>query len=211
MVSARKFHFENLPCRLVLPMILVLLCALSNPIFSQYALQWDQFYGGDNFDELLSVIEVEDGIVYGGSAGSFTGGIMGDAPQTNGGSDYWIYKTDYDGNIIWSYVYGGISTDILLSLIRTQDGGFIAVGFSFSDTSGFKSEDSRGLRDVWVVKLDENGLFEWDGTYGGDDDEFPTKIIQAQDGTYFFGGFTESIVSGEVSFPSRGGVRDYLG
>ena len=207
MVSARKFHFVNLPYRLLLSMMLVFLCTLSNPIFSQFNLQWDEFYGGDNFDELLSVIEVEDGLVYGGSAGAFSG-TMGDAPQTAGNSDYWIYKTDYDGNIIWSYVYGGQEQENLTSLIRTQDGGFMATGFSFSDAGAFKSENSRGSRDVWLVKLDQDGLFEWDATFGGDDDEFPTKGIQAQDGTYYFGGFTESSLSGEVSFPSRGGVRD---
>ena len=114
MVSARKFHFANLHYRLVLPIVLVLLCAFSNPIFSQYNLQWNQFFGGNNFDELLSVIEVEDGLVYGGSAGAFSG-TMGDAPQTNGNSDYWIYKTDYDGNIIWSYVYGGVDQEPLES------------------------------------------------------------------------------------------------
>jgi|GEM_PF-1538132 len=207
MVSARKFHFVNLPCRLVLPMILVYLCTFLNPIYAQYNLLRDEFYGGDNFDELLSVIEVDDGLVYGGSTGAFIN-TMGDAPQTNGNSDYWIYKTDYDGNIIWSYVYGGSGQETLTSLIRTQDGGFIAVGFSFSNISGDKTEDSRGSRDVWVVKLDQNGLFDWDATYGGDDDEVPFKIIQAQDGSYYFGGFTESSLSGEVSFPSRGGVND---
>jgi len=207
MVSAGKFHFENFHCGLVLPMILVLLCILSNPIFSQYDLQWNEFYGGDNFDELLSVIEVDDGLVYGGSAGQ-TIATIGDPPQTVGDTDYWIYKTDYDGNILWSYTYGGFGADVLQTLIRTQDGGFAAVGFSFSGIGGFKSQNSRGDRDVWVVKLDQDGLFEWDATFGGDLEDFPATIIQAQDGSYYFGGFTDSSLSGEVSFPSRGGISD---
>ena len=187
-------------------MILVFLCTFSTLVFAQYNVQWDQFYGGDNFDELNALIEVDDGIVYGGTAGSST---AGDPPPTAGNADYWIFKTDFDGNIIWSYTYGGSNADILINIIRTQDGGFMAIGFSFSDTSGFKSQDSRGERDFWIVKLDENGLFEWDATYGGDAQDFPTSILQVQDGSYYIGGFTESRESGEVSFPTRGGRFDY--
>src|SRR5262249_53538525 len=42
----------------------------------------------------------------------------------------------------------------LASMQQTSDGGYILGGFSSSNTSGDKSEDSRGYSDYWVVKTD---------------------------------------------------------
>ena len=206
MITSRKHRKNDLHSRLLLLIVTVFFSLYSTFTFSQYSTQWDIFYGGNNFDELLSVVEVADGFVFGGSASQ---SVTGDPPPTAGSSDYWIYKTDYDGNILWSYTYGGFNRDILLNLIQTQDGGFIMTGISDSGVGGFKSEASRGDVDFWVVKVDSDGLFTWDATFGGDQEDFPTTIIQAQDGTYFVGGWTESLISGEVSFPSRGGRLDF--
>ena len=206
MIARGKIRLRSLHYRLLTPMALAFLFLFSSTSQAQFSQDWDLFYGSNNFDELLSVVEVSDGYVYGGSATSST---MGDSPQTAGSSDYWIYKTDFDGNIIWSYTYGGFGQDNLQNLIQTDDGGFIMCGFSFSNAGAFKSQDSRGDRDFWIVKVDENGLFSWDLTLGGDQEEFPTTIIQLQDGSYFVGGWTQSLVSGEVSTPTRGGMFDY--
>ena len=34
----------------------------------------------------------------------------------------------------------------------------------FADNNVFKSEDSRGLSDYWLVKIDTSGLFLWEKT-----------------------------------------------
>ena len=206
MITRSKLRENVLRSRLLQLMVLGLFCLCSTPSYSQFNTQWDILYGGNNFDELISVVEVDDGLVFGGTASS---SITGDPPPTAGDSDYWIYKTDFDGNIIWSYTYGGLASDKLQDLIITQDGGFIMAGTSSSNNGAFKSEDSRGGDDIWVVKVDANGLFIWDATFGGDQIEFVSTIIQSQDGSYFFGGWTESLISGEVSSSSRGGQFDY--
>ncbi len=207
MIAKRKIRLRNLSYRLLMSMVLGFLLLINNfSLKAQFSQDWDLFYGSNNFDELLSVVELDDGYVFGGSATSST---MGDSPQTAGSSDYWIYKTDFEGNILWNFTYGGFGIDNLQNLIQTDDGGFIMCGFSFSNTGAFKSQDSRGDRDFWIVKVDENGLFTWDLTVGGDQEEFPTTIVQLQDGSYFVGGWTQSLVSGEVSTPTRGGMFDY--
>ena len=206
MIARGKIRFRSLHCRLLTPMVLLFLFLFVFTVQGQFTQDWDILYGGDNFDELLSVVEVSDGLVFGGSANSST---MGDSPPTAGSSDYWIYKTDFDGNILWSYAYGGFSRDILQNLIQTADGGFIMTGISESNMGAFKSEDSRGDVDFWIVKVDADGLFTWDATFGGDQEDFSTTIIQVQDGTYYASGWTQSLVSGEVSFPTRGGSSDY--
>ncbi len=208
MIKKGKIRLRSLHYRLFIPMVLpiLFLFLFTSSLQSQYDIQRDIFYGSDNFDELLSVIEVSDGLVYGATA---TASTMGDSPQTTGNADYWIYKTDFDGNIVWSYTYGGFGRDLLQELIRTSDGGFIATGVSESNIGGFKTQDSRGGEDFWVVKLDQDGILTWEATFGGDQEDFSTTIIQLEDGTFLCGGWTQSLVSGEVSFPTRGGDFDY--
>ena len=205
MIARGKIRIRSLHYRLFTPMALSFLLLYVSNLQAQFTQNWNLFYGSNNFDELLSVVEVSDGYVFGGSATSST---MGDSPQTAGSSDYWIYKTDFDGNIIWNYTYGGFGQDNLQNLIQTDDGGFVMCGFSISNAGAFKTENSRGGRDFWMVKVDADGLFMWDATLGGDQEDFPTRIIQAQDGSYFVGGWTQSLVSGEVSMPTRGGAFD---
>ena len=182
MITRRKIRSRTLLYRIMSPMVLVLLFSISLhlTLSAQYQQAWDDLVGSDNFDEVLSVVEVSDGIVYGATATSST---MGDSPQTVGDADFWIYKTDFSGNIIWSYTYGGFGPDRTTNLIATQDGGFIMCGRSSSGIAlPYKTEDSRGGDDVWLVKVDANGIFSWDATFGGDQEDQATSITQAEDG-----------------------------
>jgi len=210
MIAICKIRFRSLPNRLLSTIALAVLFSFCSPLTStaQYTQSFDRLYGGDNFEELLSIIEVSDGLIYGGTA-TESNVVFGEAPISSGSADYWIYKTDFAGNMIWSHAYGGFGAEFLQEMIPTQDGGYIMVGFTFSDSGAFKSEDSRGGRDIWVVKVDANGLFLWDATFGGDQEDSATSIIQADDGTFYFGGWTQSLVSGEVSEPTRGGANDF--
>jgi hypothetical protein len=80
--------------------------------------------------------------------------------------------------IEWQKTIGGNDQDQLESIQQTIDGGYILGGWSRSDISGDKTEDSHGpydsLRplhdrwDYWVVKLDGFGNIIWDKTIGGD-------------------------------------------
>ena len=51
-------------------------------------------------------------------------------------------------------------------------------------------------------------IIEWDRTFGGDQFEELTKVIQTSDGGYLLGGSTTSGVSGDVSQVSQGSA-DY--
>ena len=63
-------------------------------------------------------------------------------------------------NILWENTVGGNNDDLLRSISHTLDGGSILGGYSHSDISGDKTENSLGLNDYWIVKLDSTGGIE---------------------------------------------------
>ncbi|RPH31401.1 MAG: hypothetical protein EHM93_13685 [Bacteroidales bacterium] len=62
-----------------------------------------------------------------------------------GGFDGWLVGIDYSGNKEWDMNLGGKKNDVILSLTRTLDNGFVIAGFT-------KSE-SAGNGDAWIVKI----------------------------------------------------------
>jgi len=79
--------------------------------------------------------------------------------------DFWLIKTDADGNMEWKQTCGGTEDDRAFSLAEAHDGGYVLAGYTCSF-----SED----RDFWLVKTDgcmplsDLVAYEFDFTYGYD-------------------------------------------
>src|SRR5690606_13464170 len=117
--------------------------------------------------------------------------------NSRGGQDFWVLKLDSNGNILWQKTYGGSADDFLVTTHQTSDGGFIIGGYSYSDISGDKTENSRGESDYWILKLDPAGNIEWQKTFGGDEyDNFGSLVI-TNDGGYLLAGSSHSPISGD--------------
>lgn len=71
-----------------------------------------------------------------------------------------------------------------------------------------KSENSRGNMDYWIVKLDKNGVEQWQKTYGGEYADLLRSMEQTKDGGYILGGYSNSPQSGEKT-DSNIGIGDY--
>jgi len=99
--------------------------------------------------------------------------------------------------IEWQNTIGGNYYDQLNSIQQTSDGGYILGGWSDSNISGDKTEDSQGNYDYWVVKLDAAGNIQWQNTIGGGSYDYLTSIQQTTDGGYILGGMSQSDVSGD--------------
>ncbi len=166
---------------------------------------WQNTIGGDQYDNLSSVCQTMDGgYLLGGSSESH---ITGDKTENNkGGSDYWILKIDSSGNILWQNTIGGTGYDYLTSFFQTMDGGFILGGYSESNISFDKSENSQGNYDYWIVKTDSLGNTLWQNTIGGDQDDELISLQPTGDGGFFLGGYSLSGVLGDKNNNSRGGV-----
>jgi hypothetical protein len=165
--------------------------------------QWDARFGGSSVDHLTSVQQTTDGgYILGGNSFS---GISGDKSQNNRGqNDYWIVKTDGNGIKQWDARFGGTSYEELNALQQTTDGGYILGGFSMSGANGDKSQPGMGGRDYWIVKVDANGLKQWDAGFGGSQFEVLNTLEQTTDGGYLLGGYSLSGISGSKTQASKG-------
>lgn len=159
-------------------------------------IQWQNTIGGNNEEELYSIGQTADGgyII----AGASRSGISGDKTESsNGNFDYWIVKTDSLGVIEWQQTIGGSDFDYLYSVKQTSDGGYILGGSSFSNISGDKTENSNGVFDFWVIKIDAIGNIIWQQTIGGNEYDMLLSIDQLNDGSYILGGYSKSTISGD--------------
>lgn len=165
--------------------------------------QWDKRYGGSKDDILTSVVQSADGgYLLGGYSAS---GIGGESTQVNRGElDYWVVKIDSMGNKLWDRHFGGNGTDILRSVIQTEDAGFLLAGNSSSDRSGDKTQAGRGAEDYWVVKIDSTGTMQWNIRYGGSEADFLSSVIAVNNG-YLLAGTSYSGIGGDKSEDSRQG------
>ena len=173
---------------------------------------WQQTYGGDLIDNGRFMVPTKDGgYLLGGHSST---GVNGTKTDPAFGAcwnciDYWVVKTDADGNQLWDKtIQGNDSGDRMTSLVETSDGGFVLAGYSESDIGLDKSEANIGGSDYWVVKLDSVGNQLWDRTLGGTGDEQPEAILELPNGTILVGGLSFSLDGGNRTAPSRG-LSDY--
>jgi len=102
-------------------------------------LQWEQNYGGSNYESIANIIETSDG-----------GLIIGGSSITSSGRDYWIVKINSFGTLQWQEYYGTSGSDSLTSVEEMNDGGLLLVGFD----------------DMRIIKTNGFGVLEWEQTYG---------------------------------------------
>ncbi len=118
--------------------------------------QWDKDFGGNTNDYLNPIEQTTDsGYILGGYSSS---SVSGDKTQpTQGGTDYWLVKTDVNGVKQWDADFGGSDFDFLYALRQTADGGFILGGWSSSGISGDKTQIRKGVNDYWIIKISGSG------------------------------------------------------
>jgi len=164
---------------------------------------WQNTIGGSQADALYCIQQTTDeGFILGGTSSS---SISGDKTENSqGGTDYWIIKVDSFGDIIWQKIIGGSDYDDFIGIQQTIDGGYILGGNSMSNISGDKTENSNGLTDYWVVKLDEMGEISWQNTIGGSSSDILFSIQQTLDGGYILTGSSVSDISGDKTENSNG-------
>jgi hypothetical protein len=163
---------------------------------SQGAIQWQNTIGGSRSDNLKSIQQTTDGgYIVGGFSDSY---IFGDKTENNIGiEDYWIVKMDSVGIIQWQNTIGGTDWNMMYTIQQTSDRGYILGGWSDSNISGDKTENSNGFSDYWIVKTDSMGLIQWQNTIGGSNAEEMRLIEQTTDGGYILAGFSYSNISGD--------------
>lgn len=98
-------------------------------------LAWDKTYGqlgGDGFHAIE--LTVDGGLVLAGEAQS--GGVMKD--------DFWLVRTDPEGNTLWEATFGGNDYDIADAIAVLPDGFAMA---------GYTASKGAGGDDFWLVRV----------------------------------------------------------
>jgi hypothetical protein len=170
---------------------------------------WDRTYGGDKWNAAYSVKETRDGgLIMAGYTDSFGAGQ----------SDFYVVKTDADGNCVWSRTYGGKRQDIATSIINTKDGGYLIAGKTTSYIS-------KGVGwDMMFVKIDSEGNSKWSRVLPASETEVGECVVEDKDGYTAVGikkcyGICDSNVyfikldadGNTVSYKLFAGLKDDLG
>lgn len=137
--------------------------------------QWHKTFGGINIDQFYSIQEtVDSGLIMAGYTNNFG----------SGGYDMYVVKTDRLGNVEWSKTYGGSNWDFAYSINKTNDGGYVITGGTYSYGNGDE--------DVYLVRINNIGDTLWTKTYGGSLQDEAKKVVQSSDNGFILTGFTKS-------------------
>jgi hypothetical protein len=89
---------------------------------------------------------------------------------------------------LWTRTFGGAYNDGFRSVVKTGDGGFMAVGYthSFGDAG----------TNIYAVKTDGDGNPAWARTYGGSGRDYGFSVCEVSGG-YAIAGYTTSFGAGD--------------
>jgi hypothetical protein len=141
---------------------------------------WSQTFGGSGKDVGRSVqITSDGGYIIGGGTASFGSGF----------DDFYLIKTNPDGDMLWARAYGGVGGESAFSARQTPDGGYVLCGATGSFGQGYSS--------LYAVKTNASGDTVWTNVYGGASADMGYAVEVATDGGLVFVGATASSGAGD--------------
>lgn len=135
--------------------------------------QWTEFYdeGSQEFAHDALLTPKQEVLIVGASQ-----------PSRSEQLDAYLLKINAFGDLKWTKNYGASGEDRFYSIIDANDEGYIMAGYS--DSYG------RGDKDMFIVKVDNNGDVVWRKNYGGDTEEEARSVVAVEDG-YVMVGYVE--------------------
>ena len=138
---------------------------------------WRKWYGGSDREEARSLCASGDSIIL----------LVG---RTNsfgaGGYDFYVIKTDYMGDTLWTRTYGLVDSEECYTATVTSDDCILLGGYTQSLGAG--------EGDWWLIKTDMNGDTLWTKTFGGINNDICYHVIETSDSCYLLSG----IISGDA-------------
>jgi hypothetical protein len=173
------------------------------------ALQWQKTYGGTDDDRGSAVIQTADN---GYAVLGYSKSLDGDVSENAGANDFWVSKLDTTGTISWQKSFGFSGADNGISLIQTNDGGYLFTGVLDVSASNGEGNSKSVLSkkhaggDYWAIKLNTSGEKQWSKFYGGTFTDTPYDVIQTEDNGYLIIGSTDS---NDVDINNNKGSYDF--
>ena len=137
---------------------------------------WNKTFGTPNYDWANSVQQTSDGgYIIAGTTKSYGAGD----------NDFWLVKTDSNGNELWNNTLGSDRRDQANSVQQTSDGGYIIAGLT-------EILGSVGLIPrFWLVKTDLEGNEQWNKTFCG---AWASSVQQTSDNGYIIVGLPRQVI-----------------
>jgi len=142
----------------------------------------EKTFGSDLDDDATTVIIGNDNNLL----------IGGNSVTSSGTKDVLLFKISSEGEILWQKAYGSSNNEELNYILPVENSGYFLVGL----TESFGA----GSRDIYLIRIDENGNELWNKTYGGTNQEGGNQIISTDDGNYLLFGFTHTYGAGDRDF-----------
>ncbi|MDB5202939.1 MAG: hypothetical protein JWQ27_2348, partial [Ferruginibacter sp.] len=126
------------------------------------------------------------------SFGTFDGPVMtvGNSSFTNAGNgDIILIKHDTTGVVLWAKSFGGPGLETATGICTDHSGNIIISG-QFSNTISFGTFTltSFGGGDIFVAKLNKDGIVLWAQRFGGNDNESITSLVADDENKLYLGG-----------------------
>jgi hypothetical protein len=150
---------------------------------------WQKCYGGTGTEAALSVCRSPDGgfVV---AAYSANQGANGDVSSVIGSLDFWVFKINATGTLLWNKPCGGLGEDFPFSITPGIDNGYLIAGYSNSRDNNITQP--KGDLDGFLTKFDENGNIAWSKNYGSAKKEEFQSITVSNNGYQLVGNIFET-------------------
>ena len=165
--------------------------------------QWVNTFGGTSVDVGRGIAVDSSGNSY--VTGYFQGTVdFGSGDITSAGDDdIFVLKLNSSGTFQWVNTFGGTSYDLGYGITVDSSGNSYVTGY-FNGTVDFGGGDitSAGSADIFVLKLNSSGTFQWVNTFGGTSNEVGNAITVDSSGNSYVTGFFQGTVdfgSGDIT------------
>jgi hypothetical protein len=132
--------------------------------------QWSKSYGGSESDWGKRIFHVPNDGIY----------VMGYSNSFGNTFDFYAFKTDLNGQLLWENHFGGARMEFLHDAIMLTDTSFILVG----ETTSTLNE----VENIQLMRIDKSGELIWEQQLGGEHFDAARAVTLLNDTTFFVAG-----------------------
>ena len=126
--------------------------------------RWERTWGGDGYEQAVSVLQAGDGGYY----------IFGETDSYGTGDrDFFLLKVTADGSTEWFKTYGGARREWPYGMLYLSNGELLMYGFT---------ESVGGGRDEYAIRVTQDGDVVWEYTVENPGEELVMDALETAEG-----------------------------